>query len=290
MTKAKIQERSALNEALIILIKLIFCIVLIFFNTNKPLLFTTVPITGKLAYSLMIFVSASLSVSIIRLIIISLYISRNKLKINVKDNFILGINQIVSVLNTIFVIISFMYLLGIDPIKFLTSITIVAAAIALISKEYIANMINGLIIMFSDKLSLGDHIKVGNEEGKILDITLINVILENEDNDMVLIPNSVIFNSVIVNQSKQNVKKLTIEFEIDVSRGCTVASLEQLIKPIISNYTDLVKEDGLSIKIQDIKKDNVGFKVQLLLNHHNKQKEREIRKLINTRILELSAK
>ncbi|MCU0440754.1 MAG: mechanosensitive ion channel family protein, partial [Raineya sp.] len=73
---------------------------------------------------------------------------------------------------------------------------------------YVTNMINGLIIMFSDRLSLGDHIKVLDQEGKILDITLINIIIQNEDNDMVLIPNSVIFTSLIVNQSKQNIKKL----------------------------------------------------------------------------------
>ncbi|RRN76525.1 mechanosensitive ion channel protein MscS, partial [Pseudoxanthomonas sp. SGD-10] len=201
MTQDKLQQRNELNELIVIFIKLFFCITLIYFNEHKPAFYQTVPIIGKLAYSVMIFVSASLSVSIIRLIIVSLYIRRNRLKSTVKDNFILGISQIVSVLNTVFFIIAFMYLLGIDPIKFLTSITIVAAAIALISKEYIANMINGLIIMFSDKLSLGDYIKVGNEEGKIIDITLINVILQNDDNDMVLIPNSVIFNSIIINQS-----------------------------------------------------------------------------------------
>ena len=288
MSKIKVQQRSAVNELLIIFVKLIFCITLIYFNSHKPMLYKTVPVIDKLAYSIMIFISASLSVSVIRLIIVRLYIRRNKLKSTVKDNFILGINQIVSVLNTVFVIISFMYLLGINPIKFLTSITIVAAAIALVSKEYIANMINGLIIMFSDKLSLGDHIKIGNEEGKILDITLVNVILHNEDNDMVLIPNSVIFNSIIINQSKQNIKKLNVEFEIDLSKHCTVDSLEQMIQPIVNKYKDFIVEDGVNIKTLDIKKDYARFKIQMLLKYHNKQKEREIRKLLNAQILQMS--
>ena len=187
MTKVKEEERSIIKEILIIFLKLFFCVVLIYFSYHPPVVYTTIPILAKIAYSVMIFLSASLSISIIRYFIIRIYTSKNKLKNKVKDNFILGINQIVSVLNTVFIVIAFMYLLGINPIKFLTSITIVAAAIALLSKEYIANMINGLIIMFADKLSLGDHIKIGSEEGKIVDITLLNVILQNETNENIFL-------------------------------------------------------------------------------------------------------
>jgi len=223
----------------------------------------------------------------VRLIIIYWYVRKNNLKANIKDNFILGINRIVSVLNTVFLIIAIMVFMGIDPIKFLTSITIVAAAIALIFKEYVTNMINGLIIMFSDRLSLGDHIKVLDQEGKILDITLINIIIQNEDNDMVLIPNSVIFTSLIVNQSKQNIKKLTVEFELDVHLNQTPASLEAYLESVIKPYEDYTMKDGFSVKTLEIKKDYTKFKVQVLLNYHDRAKEKEIRRKLNTAVLEL---
>lgn len=288
MAKKEI-ERNSFNELLVILLKLVFYIVLIYFNNNKPMLYESVPVLDKIGYSLMIFFSASLVVSIVRFIIIRLYIRRNKLKNKVKDNFIIGINQIESVLNTVFVIIAVMYFLDINPITFLTSITIVAAAIALLTKEYIANMINGLIIMFSDRLSLGDHIRIGNEEGKILDLTLINVILQNEDNDMVLIPNSVVFNSIIVNQSKQNVKKLTVDFEVDINRKLTSGILEEEFETIIKDFKEFIVEDGLSVKVTAIKKDFVHFKVQVLLRYYDKLREKQIRRLLQGRILELSS-
>ncbi len=287
MSKLKEEERSTFKEILIIILKLVFCVVLIYYSYHPPLLYRSIPILAKIAYSVMIFLSASLSISIIRYFIISIYISKNKLKNRVKDNFILGINQIVSVLNTVFVVIAFMYLLGINPIKFLTSITIVAAAIALLSKEYIANMINGLIIMFADKLSLGDHIKIGNEEGKIVDITLLNVILQNEDNDMVVIPNSVIFNSIIINQSKQNIKKLTVEFEVDVAKKFTAEFVERELESVLGDYKGFVLDEGFSVKTIFIKKDLVHFKVQLILKHYDKVKEKQLRRLLYTKILQI---
>lgn len=240
------------------------------------------------AKALVIFLGPSLTVSFIRQVIIYWYIKKHGLPPNIKDNFILGINRIVSILNTVFGIVAMMIFLGTDPLKFLTSITIVAAAIAVTFKDYINNMINGLIIMFSDRLSLGDHIRVHDTEGKILDITLINVILQNEDNDMVMVPNSVVFSSVIVNQSKQNIKKLSIEFEMALSYGYLPAQLEDLLSASVKSYDDYIVRDGLTIKTLAVGKDTVRFKVQVLLNRYDKIKEREIRRALNTAIIRLS--
>jgi len=271
-----------------IMIKTIVFLTLVYFGAEQPLLFINYPLIALVAHCLTVFMGPSTLVSFIRLIVIYWYIKKHRFKPNIKDNFILGINRIVSILNTAFGVIAFMILMGIDPIKFLTSITIVAAAIAVTFKDYITNMINGLIIMFSDRLSLGDHIKVNDNEGKILDITLINMILQNEDNDMVIIPNSVVFSSVIINQSKQNIKKLSIEFELALHFGYTPDFLEKRLGSVVESYKDNIVSGGLTIKTLAINKDITRFKVQVLLNNYDKLKERLIRRALNTEIIRLS--
>jgi len=290
MLKLEEKQRSTVKEFFVILVKLIIFVVLLYFNFDQPDFYKTAPLLAKTSKVLLFFMLASFSLSVLRYSVIYLYIRKNRLKSNIKDNFILGINRIVSVFNTLFLVISVMYLFDIDPLKFVTSITIVAAAIALIFKDYVTNMINGLIIMFSDRLSLGDHIKVLNEEGKILDITLLNIVLQNEDNDMVLIPNSVIITSLIVNQSKQNIKKLTVEFEMDLAHGYNPDSLEEGLWPSIMSFSDHIGREGFSVKTLDIKKDTAKFKIQLLFKYHDRQIEREIRRALNISILGLSKK
>jgi small-conductance mechanosensitive channel len=282
------RERKTGKELLYILIKALVYMALVYVYIHKPPLFVRYPGLVNPAYALMVFLGPSLTISILRLIIIYWYIRKHRFKSNIKDNFILGINRIVSILNTLIFILSFMIFLKINPITFLTSITIVAAAIALTFKDYITNMINGLIIMFSDRLSLGDHIKVGDNEGKILDITLINVILQNEDSDMVIIPNSVVFSSVIVNQSKQNTKKLSIEFEIPLGTAQTPELLEQRLNKVLAPYQDNIVSGGLTVKTISIHKDMAQFKVMVLLKHYDKLKERALRRAINTSLLQLS--
>lgn len=283
------RERKTGKEILTILVKVVVYLLLTYFYINRPGLYVEYPGLNKMASALMLFIGPSMLISIIRFIVIYIYIRKHKLKSNIKDNFILGINRIVSILNTVFLVIAIMSLFDVNPTNLIFSVSIVAAAIAVTFKDYINNMINGLIIMFSDRLSLGDHIKLGDHEGKILDITLINMILQNEDSDMVIIPNSIAFSSVIINQSKQNIKKLSIEFDLSLKNSYTPEYLEKYLNKAIENHTENVVEDGLSVKTLSISKDVAAFKVMVLLKHYDKVKERVVRRLINTALIHLSA-
>jgi small-conductance mechanosensitive channel len=283
------RERKTGKEIVMILIKAIVYLFLVYLYVNKPAVYTEYPAIGKLAGAVMIFLGPSLLVSIIRLIIIYWYIRKHKFKSNIKDNFILGINRITSILDVVFLGLAILSLSKVKLEELVFSVSIVAAAVALTFKDYVTNMINGLIIMFSDRLSLGDHIKKGDHEGKILDITLINMILQNEDSDMVIIPNSVVFSSVIINQSKQNIKKLSIEFDMSLKNGYTPEYLENYLNKVIAPYSSNVVENGLTIKTLALNKDTAIFKAMVLLRHYDKVKEREIRRAINTALIRLSA-
>lgn len=282
------RERKTGKEFLMFIIKLVVLGVLVYLTYKEPVLYADSVVVKSIAKAVLIFLGLSLVLSILRLIIIYWYIRKHHFKSNIKDNFILGINRIVSILNAIFMAIALITLFD-DPKSFFFNVSIVAAAIAVTFKEYINNMINGLIIMFSDRLSLGDHIKLGNIEGKILDITLINMILQNEDSDMVIVPNSIAFSSVIINQSKQNTKKLSVEFDMALENGYTPDYLEKYLDKVIAGYSANVVPGGLTVKALEINKDVVIFKAMVLLKHYDKIKEREIRRAINTALIRLSA-
>src|SRR5690606_29269263 len=104
-----------------------------------------------------------------RYLLISWYSRRSHPNNRLRSNVVLGINQFAIILNAGFVVMAIMVILNIDPKEFLTSITLVAMAIALLFRDYITNMISGLLIMFSDRFTVGDYIKIGNDQGRIVD-------------------------------------------------------------------------------------------------------------------------
>lgn len=115
--------------------------------------------------ALVFLLAGNILISLGRLFLVRFYLRKKKSE-SLHSNFVLGINHISNMLNVVFFLFAVMIFFQIKPMEFLGSITLVAAAIALLSKDYITNMINGLIIMFSDQITLGDFIQIAEQKEK----------------------------------------------------------------------------------------------------------------------------
>ncbi|GAB2992067.1 hypothetical protein GCM10027284_06030 [Cyclobacterium sediminis] len=251
---------------------------------SKNLLYSRI---YNIADALTFLLAGNILVSLGRIFLVRFYLRKTKTS-SLHNNFVLGINRIARLLNVIILLIATMIFFEIDPKEFLSSITIVAAAIALLSRDYIINMLNGLIIMFSDQITLGDYISVGEHQGRIKDITLLNVVLLNEDHDLVMIPNSLMLTANVVNYSRQNIRKLTFDFETTNHSSLNVDEMERKLRSIIEPYNKEVVSESLSLKTMSILKDIVKMKLQVQLNNRSKESERKIRRIINQSIIKIS--
>ncbi len=283
-------KKKLRNEIIFLFIKIPVYLLVLYFDFTYDELYVKYRWLGRMSDAILLFLGTNILISVGWIIIIAWYLRRNKLQAYTKDNFVLGINRISSVLNSMTLIISIMIFIGVDVKDMFVSLSIAAAAFAVLSKEYIANMVNGLIIMFSNQISLGDQIRVGEYKGRVLDITLVNVVVQNDDDDIVLIPNSVIFSTMVLNQSKQNIKKMTIEFELDLKYNVSIEVLEKELKSVLSPFASYITANSFSLKILDIKKDLAHYKVQFLIPQPDKETERKMRRLLYNTILSLSGR
>ena len=216
---------------------------------------------------------------------IRLYRRRNK--VQGEDNFIIGVGQIYMILLVIGLIAGFLSLFRIDGSKLFTSLSIVFAGIAILTKDYITNMVNGMIITFSGQLSIGDNVRLGKQRGKIVDITLQNIHMLNDDDDMIYIPNNLLLSSEVVNYTRREVKRTSIEFEIDLKYLTTVEELEKNLIDAISSFQELIKPESYYLRVAEVRKDNVAMKFQYILKKPNKEMERVIRKKAIRRLVEI---
>jgi len=229
------------------------------------------------------FLVPSLVVSIMRFVVISVYNARH-VKGSVRGNFVLGINRMTTMLNVVFMIVGLMVAFGINPLEFLTSLTIVAMAIAVLFREYITNMLSGLFIMFSDQLSVGDRIKVGEHKGRIVDITFGHIEIQNEEDDIVLVPNNLVFTNTLVNLSAHRSNLFTVKFELPLLAASAVQQLEQEIRNVMRNHPNLTENNEMNLQVVEIGKDFVRYKIELYATSSSsrvhKQLENELLKHI----------
>ncbi|SIN95215.1 mechanosensitive ion channel family protein [Algoriphagus halophilus] len=244
------------------------------------------PAINNLIRASVFLLSGNLIISLGRFAALRFYLKKTKDE-KVQPNFVIGIGRITWILNVIILLISLMLALGIRPLEFLTSITIVAAAIAVLTKDYITNIANGLIIMFSDQLEIGDKIQIGKNTGFIRDITLINLVLKNETGETIIVPNSMVLASEIVNFSRNNAHQLVFDFEVSTKSDLPLDEIERRLIDKLGLYSDYIYLKGAQLSVLERKSEYQLIRFQFPIKTGEKEVESKVRKTINQAIINL---
>ncbi len=249
------------------------------------------PITEKyelvhhIVRGLIFLLSANLIISLGGFLTTRFYL-RKRDDYKVQPNFILGVDRIAGILNAIALLISLMLAFGIRPLEFLTSITIVAAAIALLTKDYITNIVNGLIMMFSDQMEIGDKIQVGRHTGFIRDITLINLVLKSDSGEIILIPNNMALTTDVVNFSKNNTHQVIFDVEMSATNEIHLAPLEENLVSLLQKSKDTAFPEGAQLNVLERKADTVLVRFQFPIKTGEKAAEIALKKEINQALID----
>ncbi|MDQ3017229.1 MAG: mechanosensitive ion channel family protein [Bacteroidota bacterium] len=207
-----------------------------------------------------------------------IYRHRKHLPYNRKDNVTLGLSNISIMVITVYAFISAFQLIGLSPEKIFTSLSIVAAAFAILSKDFFADIISGIVISFSKEITIDDYVKIGEYRGKIIDINIAKIALLNEDDDILFMPNSTVFTSDIINYTKKQIKKTSIDFEIPTSSVSSIEELEEQLMISLSEYHHLIEPNSYSIRVVQIRKDFLVLKFQYSLIQFSRDMERNIKR------------
>jgi small-conductance mechanosensitive channel len=275
------------RKRLIFIIKLATFFLLMFIQVRFPNFGEGLGVPLRVLDAILYYYTAHLIISFTRILTVYLYLNRRKLDKEIKDNFVIGINTIAQIIQVVALLIAILPIFNLDFAGLFTSISIVAAAIALLSKDYISNMINGMILMFSNQISLGDYVKIGSHKGKIEDLTLINVHLVNDDEDLIYIPNNLVFATDVVNYTKRKVKKISVDFDLPLSVHMSTSEVEEILKNSLEPYKNAIREESFILKIYSIQKDGIQYKFQFILIKENKEVEKEIRRFINRTVVDM---
>jgi small-conductance mechanosensitive channel len=250
---------------------------LAFWNKNFSIdVIKKIPYLDYLAESLFRLVVTFLITDIIHQIIKVFYNPETKGK---RDNFLSGIKHISRVLYAVYLSLLLLAVLNISLEKAMTTLSLVAAAVVLITKDYISNFINGMYMTFARIINIGDEVQIGSHKGKIQDITLSSVHLINDDDDLIYIPNNVFFGSDFINYTRREIKKISLDFEADLLAVSEVSDLQIEIWEHIAEFHANIIENTINLKVVSLSANEVKFKFQfIMIDDTNKQLEKMIKK------------
>lgn len=206
------------------------------------------------------------------------YSKQHKIPRNKKNNVHFGVENIANVLIAIGFILLVLSVFGVKPIELITSLTIVAAAFAILTKEYIADFLSGIYLSFSNTFEINDQVKIDNQRGKVVEISMLKVKILNDDDDIVIIPNIKVHSNEIINYTKRDARLMTIDFQIAL---VYIDSLDQLEKEIINaldGFKEHIEEESYTLKVVEMKMDYLDLKFQYTIKQSDLEMVKRIRR------------
>ncbi|MBF0289584.1 MAG: mechanosensitive ion channel family protein [SAR324 cluster bacterium] len=135
-------------------------------------------------------------------------------------------------------IVLFLQNMGYSVGSLVASLGIGGAALALASKDTLANLFGSLVIFFDRPFQIGDWIEVKDIEGTVEDVGLRTIRIRTFANSLITIPNSFFTTSIINNWSQM--QKRRIKMTIGLTYDTNAEQMQQALKEI----RDLLLEDN----------------------------------------------
>jgi len=82
------------------------------------------------------------------------------------------------------------------------------------ARQTLGSLIAGFVLMFSRPFEIGDWVEIGDEEGFVTDITIMNTHMRNFDGEYVVVPNDLVSQQAITNRSREG--RLRIHMEVGI--------------------------------------------------------------------------
>ncbi len=129
---------------------------------------------------------------------------------------------------------------GINPVGWLASAGIVGLAVGFAAQDTLANLFAGFFILIDSPYKLGDYVNLDSgERGMITHIGMRSTRMLTRDDVEITVPNSVMGNAKIINESGGPHEKMRLRIAIGVAYGSDVHQVESLLHNIATNHSEI---------------------------------------------------
>ncbi len=134
----------------------------------------------------------------------------------------------------------------------LASAGIAGLAVALAAQETVSHIIGGLSIYLDKPFQVGDRIQLDSGEvGDVLDVGVRSTRIKTMDETVVIIPNSTVASSKIINYNKPK-SKIKVKIELGLAYGTNVPKAKKAILETVLGTEGVEKEPAPSVYLTEM--------------------------------------
>jgi len=151
---------------------------------------------------------------------------------------------------------------NIDMTAWLASAGILGIAIGFASKDTLANLFSGVFILADAPYKIGDFIVLDSgERGEVTHIGIRSTRILTRDDVEVTIPNSIMGNSKISNESGGPHKKYRIRIKVGVAYGTDIDEVKTILMAVANNEESVCKDPEPRIRFRQFGASSLDFEL-----------------------------
>lgn len=152
---------------------------------------------------------------------------------------------------------------GVDVTALVASLGIAGIAVGFAAKETLANLLAGVSISADAPYKVGDFIVLDSRErGRVTQIGLRSSRLLTRDDIEITVPNSVLADAMIINESGGPWEKERVRIRLGVAYGCDLDQVYELLLDVAKNEENVCVDPAPRVRFREF--GDSGLKLELL--------------------------
>ncbi len=163
---------------------------------------------------------------------------------------------------------------GIQITPLLASLGVAGIAIAFALQETLSNIFGGISVILDKNLYVGEVIDIGGDgtkKGTVMDIGMRSTKIKTFDNEEMIVPNSQVANSVLINAAEPS-KSVRVVIPFGVAYGSDPDKVKKLVLDALVKYIpDIMEDPEPSVKFLEMADSSLNFKAYFYIKDYKKK-------------------
>ncbi len=160
----------------------------------------------------------------------------------------------------VFVVIAAINKLGVETSSFAVVVGAAGLAIGFALQGSLANFAAGVMLVIFKPFKVGDFVELGGQMGTVKEIQIFNTILNSPDNVRVIVPNSQVTGSNILNYTVNGTRR--IDLVMGVSYDDDLKKAQQIIERVLAEDSRILKDPPAEVAVSELGDSSVDFVIR----------------------------
>lgn len=179
--------------------------------------------------------------------------SRFRVSALLNDMIIAGVGNIVMLMGILIALSQ----VGISLGPLLAGLGIAGFIIGFALQDTLSNFASGMLILLYRPFDVGDLVTAGVVTGKVSSMSLVNTTFKTIDNQVVVVPNNLIWKDAITNVTAQRTRRIDLTFGVAYSDD--MAKVERILAEIVEQHPLVLDTPEPVIKLHEFAESSINF-------------------------------